>query len=328
MLKKIIMLFLFFFSLYSASAQFVDWSAAENAKWADGTKKYSNPKNIEPVLIERIMLLAVQTNSIVIVNAGYRSSAEQKQIGDEEIQLNKGWRRRSITDLTVVDANNNVKVAAPGGDFSFHEKGNAVDIVKNKQMSYYTLSELKSAGLTNDPYVTKVNGEPWHVIPDPEYIKSNIKNTPFIFDSMTGTITGYTGPGGAVIIPALINGYPVKIIGESAFNGFDIVKWKPKSNQLTNVVIPNSVEKIFMYAFANNLLTSIIIPDCVKEIGSSAFAGNKLTSVTIGSNVKLWGYYNEDSVGTGFSGVYEEFGMQEGTYIRPNAESTNWVQGR
>jgi hypothetical protein len=36
-------------------------------------------------------------------------------------------------------------------------------------------------------------------------------------DCCAVTITGYTGPGGAVIIPDTINGLPVTAIGDSAF---------------------------------------------------------------------------------------------------------------
>jgi BspA type Leucine rich repeat region (6 copies) len=69
------------------------------------------------------------------------------------------------------------------------------------------------------------------------------------------TITGYTGPGGAVAIPNTINGRAVTRIGE--------------------------------YAFHNRTsLTSVTIPDSVTDIGNSAFSScASLTSVTIGSGV-------------------------------------------
>ena len=57
----------------------------------------------------------------------------------------------------------------------------------------------------------------------------------------TITITGYTGPGGAVTIPAAINGLPVTSIGGDAFLDCD---------SLTSVTIPGSVTNIGVGAFA------------------------------------------------------------------------------
>jgi hypothetical protein len=57
----------------------------------------------------------------------------------------------------------------------------------------------------------------------------------------TITITGYTGPGGAVTIPSTINGSPVTSIGYGAF-----AHW----TSLTSVTIPNSVTDIESSAFA------------------------------------------------------------------------------
>ena len=89
------------------------------------------------------------------------------------------------------------------------------------------------------------------------------------------TITGYTGFGGSVNIPASIGGRSVTSIGESAF----------RVKHLTSVTIPNSVTSIGGRAFASNRLTSIIIPNSVTFIGEWAFFDNQLTSVTIPNSV-------------------------------------------
>jgi hypothetical protein len=125
----------------------------------------------------------------------------------------------------------------------------------------------------------------------------------FTFTTNNGaiTITGYTGPGGAVTIPDTTNGYPVTSIGSYAFNY--------KLN-LTSITIPNSVISIGYDAFfdCTNLtnvtigtnvtsigddaffhctsMTSVIIPDSVTNIGFGGLAScTSLTNVTIGTNV-------------------------------------------
>jgi hypothetical protein len=94
----------------------------------------------------------------------------------------------------------------------------------------------------------------------------------------TITITGYTGPGGAVVIPDTINGLPVTAIGIRAF---------AKLYNLTSVTIPNSVTSIETSAFAScTNLTSVTIPNRVTSIAFGMFSDcTSLTSVTIPSSV-------------------------------------------
>jgi BspA type Leucine rich repeat region (6 copies) len=93
----------------------------------------------------------------------------------------------------------------------------------------------------------------------------------------TITITGYTGTGGDLTIPATINGLPVTGIGDDAFFG----SW-----DLTSVIIGNSVTSIGYEAFAECInLTNISILASVTCIGDFAFADSSLTSVTIPNSV-------------------------------------------
>ncbi len=78
----------------------------------------------------------------------------------------------------------------------------------------------------------------------------------------TVTITGYTGAGRAITIPAIIDGMPVASIGADAF----------ASCTFTNVTISNCVTSIGGYAFSDCAeLTSITIPMSVTNIGYDAF---------------------------------------------------------
>ncbi len=95
-------------------------------------------------------------------------------------------------------------------------------------------------------------------------------------------ITGYIGVGGAVTIPATLNGYKVVAIGNSAFISI---------TSLTSVTIPDSVMYIGELAFAScPSLASVTIPDSVTGIGFAAFAScPSLTSVTIPDSVTMIG---------------------------------------
>ncbi len=82
-------------------------------------------------------------------------------------------------------------------------------------------------------------------------------------ESAAVTITDYTGAGGAVVIPALIEDKPVTRIGDYAFDGQDGV---------TSVVIPAGVTVIGDHAFQYcTALTAVTIPNTVTTIGDSAF---------------------------------------------------------
>ena len=138
------------------------------------------------------------------------------------------------------------------------------------------------------------------------------------------TITGYTGPGGAVTIPSTIDGKPVTAIRNSAFSRnkltsvtipdsvITIENYAFYNNQLTSVTIGNSVTSIGYWAFADNQLTSVTIPNSVITIENGAF--RELTSVTIGANVTLDDYSFPNS----FASVYNNGGKQAGTYTYSN----------
>ena len=88
------------------------------------------------------------------------------------------------------------------------------------------------------------------------------------------TITGYTGPGGAVAIPASINGLPVTSIGSQAFQ---------YCASLTSVAIPDSVTSIGASALMECFgLTHVTIGSGVTNIGVAAFVDcASLTTITV-----------------------------------------------
>lgn len=123
----------------------------------------------------------------------------------------------------------------------------------------------------------------------------------FATNSGTITITGYTGPGGAVAIPSFTNGYYVTAIGYAAFqNNSSLTSVSIPDTVtdlgdevfynctgLTNVTIGSNVTKIGEATFRScERLTSVNIPDSVTSIGEKAFLScRSLASVSIGAGV-------------------------------------------
>jgi hypothetical protein len=98
----------------------------------------------------------------------------------------------------------------------------------------------------------------------------------------TITVTGYTGPGGAVNIPTTVTGLPVTTIGDFAF--------KNRTN-ITSVTIPASVTTVGMSAFVNcTSLTNVLILNGVTSLGYNAFGQcTSLTSFIVPGSVTTLG---------------------------------------
>ena len=97
------------------------------------------------------------------------------------------------------------------------------------------------------------------------------------------TITRYSGAGGAVEIPAVVDGIPVVKVGDDYPPIFREGNFGQGNTTVTSVTIPDNVTSIGRYAFTNcNNLTSVTIPDSVTNIGEYVFLGcTSLTSVTL-----------------------------------------------
>lgn len=98
----------------------------------------------------------------------------------------------------------------------------------------------------------------------------------------TVAITGYTGSGGDVAIPATLGGRRVTVVSDRAFSG---------KRDLTSISIPDGVTRIGTLAFNDCIrLTSINLPNSVTTIEREAFAGcTGLTSVSLPNSVTTIG---------------------------------------
>ena len=109
----------------------------------------------------------------------------------------------------------------------------------------------------------------------------------FTYTTNNGTITisGYTGSGGSVAIPAIINGLPVTSIGDYAFNA---------CASLTSVMIGTNVTIIGDWAFYEcTNLTGVTIGNSVTSIGKDVFANcASLTAITVDPNNPVYSSVN------------------------------------
>ena len=123
-----------------------------------------------------------------------------------------------------------------------------------------------------------------------------------------------------LVIPAQIEGNPVKSIGDDAFSGSNLTSITiPDSvtsigerafaecSSLTSITIPSGITSIRERAFYKcSNLTSITIPDSVTSIGERAFAKcSSLTSITIPDSV----------ISIGTFAFRESFSLNEVTFL-------------
>lgn len=136
----------------------------------------------------------------------------------------------------------------------------------------------------------KVGADSFHITQEGQVKDGGCTATPIsCFAFSAGSITDYydnqsnnaANPACPrnVVIPSEIGGVAVATIGTSAF----------LSNQLTSVIIPNTVGRVSTSGFMNNQLTSITIPNSMVSFGPRAFQNNQLTSVTIPNSVATIG---------------------------------------
>ena len=137
------------------------------------------------------------------------------------------------------------------------------------------------------------------------FCNNPIDNPSFLYvNGDKSTIRGYIGDlsefsGKKFIIPAEVDGVPLKTIKSSAFYGMSLSGWE--------VVIPDTVTTIEGSAFAQSGIAKINMPTSLTTIGGSAFYSNKITELHIPSSVLTIGSlaFNGNKVTTGDIWIYK-----------------------
>lgn len=111
-------------------------------------------------------------------------------------------------------------------------------------------------------------------------------------------------------MPVTLNGKAITNIDTKVFQskGLTSVYFDPESE----------ITRIYSYAFDGNNLTEVILPDSISKLDRGVFRGNPLTKITIGSGVDI---RDNTTISNNFKDVYDVKGA--GTYLLING---SWVK--
>ncbi|EGV17707.1 leucine-rich repeat protein [Thiocapsa marina] len=150
----------------------------------------------------------------------------------------------------------------------------------------------------------------------PRHVPSNCRNGTYIISSNDGlgfragyensVLSGsYSGASKNVMIPVSLDGKKITEIYQDVFNGKGLTSFSFQNG--------SAVERIHARAFQNNQLTEIVLPETLKRIDWGAFSGNKITSVTIPGDVTMEGSAINGS--NAFRDAYTAENGGAGTYL-------------
>ena len=196
------------------------------------------------------------------------------------------------------------KIICNGMIYYFQYYGDNPGVVENKNLEIvcnggiyselhleYTKARGLYAHLDEETGVLTYNCVP--VEEKTEYISGDYRY--YLNGDNEAVISRYLGKDSEVTVPETIDGYTVGEIGDLAFAGgifedeyFDFIL---DENQITSVVLPETVKKIGAFAFEyNRSLVSVDLPDAVEVIPSSAFERcSSLENIDWPANLKAIG---------------------------------------
>jgi hypothetical protein len=100
----------------------------------------------------------------------------------------------------------------------------------------------------------------------------------FEFDPTTGTLIRYKGTASRIVVPAEIDGVEVKILGSYFSNA--------SYNVFNDIILPNTITRLEEGSLQNSNITYLNLPNSVEYIGVYAFANTEyLQSMTFSKNL-------------------------------------------
>ncbi|HZJ78620.1 MAG TPA: leucine-rich repeat protein [Clostridia bacterium] len=149
------------------------------------------------------------------------------------------------------------------------------EIIENYTVSPFDSSQIgiKTITVTYDECTASFDVEVVSAQQTPSFTYVLVEN------DTKAKITGYTGAGGAITIPAIIDGYEVVSIAEKAFF---------RNNNITSVVVSYGIEEIGISAFLEcSKLKHVTISGSVKTICADAFYKcTELAEIVLGNGIE------------------------------------------
>lgn len=240
--------------------------------------KYNEIENNDTYNAAQELVLGEQYNSVYALND------------------NADWYKFNMPDDGKIKCNFYYPVKETMCSFEiYNDKLEAVKYpVEEINYSYEIFKTLKKGDYFIKIYSEYIGGEysfslSTQITSSPAKTTLPVESVPegLVFDSVTGTITGYTGDATDLVIPSMIGGIEVKAIGDNAF------AW---CTNLKSISIPNSVNSLGFYAFLGcSQLVSLDIPGSVNSIKWSTFASCDNMEVINVSSSNM-NYSSEDGV--------------------------------
>lgn len=213
-------------------------------------------------------------------------------------------KARASNDNSSLNTLNDATSVYYAGDPSpnlFKVTGTSNDTLMQTLVNAELLSELPEPEQKSGSFIWDFDSEVWLLSSLSELSSSEISlgtggHSGYIKGSYSGTQTDVT-------IPKTLDGVTITNIYQDVFNGKGLTSVSFSSD--------GSITRIHARAFMNNNLTEIVLPSSLQTIDYGAFANNNITKVTIGANVTISGNVFQNN--SSFLEAYSAQGA--GTYI-------------
>lgn len=171
------------------------------------------------------------------------------------------------------------------------------------------MNALVTGGFLVAPIAPKQEDQSFAWVSETQQWTLSVVRIPTVLTGMTirrGTLMrSYNGTDFDLVMPLTLNGNSIFMIDTRVFQnkGLTSVYFDPASE----------ITRIYSYAFADNNLTEVIIPASINRLDRGVFQGNPLTKVTIGSDIYI---RDNSTIPNNFKTYYDNEGA--GTYLLIN----------